>query len=54
MIPAEGKEIVNVLVNGADRTDDIVFDEASGAYQLKFPACLRIRRYRCISASQHL
>ena len=35
MIPAEGKEIVNVLVNGADRTDDIVFDEASGAYQLK-------------------
>ena len=35
MIPAEGKEIVDVLVNGVDRKDDISFDEESGAYRLK-------------------
>ena len=35
MVPAEGKGIVSVLINGEDQRDSVVFDEASGAYQLK-------------------
>lgn len=35
MTPAEGKEIVNLLVNGVERKGDMTFDEASNTYLLK-------------------
>ena len=52
MTPAEGKEIVNLLVNGVERKGDMTFDEASNTYLLKVTDVSEDQDVRCTSISR--